>query len=94
MLNSLNSVGVLPEVVSARPLQGLSLEQLQRWPGAEVSTFGRRSYLSARYDRLWLLKSGVVRTMTYQEDGTAIALGLWSTGDMSVSPSPIPILPG
>ena len=82
MLNPLNSVGALPEVVSARPLQGLSLEQLQQWPGAEVSTFGRRSYLSARCDRLWLLKSGVVRTMTYQEDGTAIALGLWSTGDI------------
>jgi CRP-like cAMP-binding protein len=82
MLNQLDSIGSVPPVVSAKPLQGLSLEQLQRWSLADVSFCGRRSYLPARRDRLWLLKSGVVRTITYQEDGTAIALGLWSTGDI------------
>lgn len=82
MLNQLDSFGAVPQVASARTLQGLSLEQLQRWPTADVSFCGRRSYLPAHADRLWLLKSGVVRTLTYQEDGTAIALGLWSTGDI------------
>lgn len=82
MLNQLDSFGAVPPVALARPLQGLSLEQLQRWPLADISACGRRSYLPARRDRLWLLKSGVVRTITYQEDGTAIALGLWSTGDI------------
>ncbi|WP_035988318.1 Crp/Fnr family transcriptional regulator [Leptolyngbya sp. KIOST-1] len=48
----------------------------------DVTSLGRRSYLPARRDRLWLLKAGTVRTITYQEDGTAIALGLWSTGDI------------
>jgi CRP-like cAMP-binding protein len=82
MLNQLDSFGVVPQVVSVKPLQGLSLEQLQRWPMTDVTSCGRRGYLPARSDRLWLLKAGVVRTMTYQEDGTAIALGLWSTGDI------------
>lgn len=82
MLNQLDSFGAVPQVVSAKPLQGLSLEQLQRWPMADVNSCGRRSYLPARPARLWLLKSGVVRTITYQEDGTAIALGLWSSGDI------------
>lgn len=88
MLNQLDSTGAVPVVVSIPPLQelapvqGLSLETLQRWPMSDVNSFGRRNYLQARPDRLWLIKSGVVRTLTYQEDGTAIALGLWSTGDL------------
>ncbi|PSR12749.1 Crp/Fnr family transcriptional regulator [filamentous cyanobacterium CCP3] len=82
MLNQLKSFGVVPHVASAKPLEGLSLEQLQRWPMADVSACGRRGYLPDRPDRLWLLKSGVARTITYQEDGTAIALGLWSAGDI------------
>lgn len=88
MLNQLDSTEAVPAVVSIRPLpglsplHGLSLETLQQWPMSDVNAFGRRNYLQARPDRLWLIKSGVVRTLTYQEDGTAIALGLWSTGDI------------
>ncbi|MEY3297366.1 MAG: hypothetical protein RLZZ597_626 [Cyanobacteriota bacterium] len=82
MLNQLDSTGAVPADASIPPLQGLSLEMLKRWPMSDISSFGRRNYLQARPDRLWCIQSGVVRTVTYQEDGTAIALGLWSTGDL------------
>lgn len=63
-------------------LSGLSLEQLHQIPATAVSGFSRRSYLPAHSGRFWLLKTGVVRTLTYQEDGSTVALGLWSAGDI------------
>lgn len=42
--------------------------------------FGRRSCLPA--DSLWQIKQGVVRTLSWHEDGTAITLGLWGTGSI------------
>lgn len=47
-----------------------------------TSTFARRSLLPLRRDSLWLLKSGVVRTLTVLEDGTSITVGLWGSGDV------------
>lgn len=82
MLGQLDSLAGLSNPPVAARLQGLSLEQLQRLPVSGSSHFGRRSYLPAANDRLWLLKAGAVRTLTYLEDGTAIALGLWSAGDI------------
>ena len=35
-----------------------------------------------RRDSLWLLETGVVRTLTVLEDGTSIILGLWGPGDV------------
>lgn len=45
-------------------------------------TFARRSLLPLKHDALWLLKTGVVRTLTELEDGTSITLGLWGPGDI------------
>ncbi len=46
------------------------------------TTFTRRSFLLLRHDSLWLIKTGIVRTMTILEDGTSITLGLWGPGDV------------
>lgn len=47
-----------------------------------LTNFTRRSLLPLRRDSLWLIKSGVVRTLTILEDGTAVTLGLWGEGDI------------
>ncbi|MBE9121673.1 Crp/Fnr family transcriptional regulator [Tychonema sp. LEGE 07199] len=43
--------------------------------------FSRRSHLPNRSNALWRIESGVVRTVTWLEDGTIITLGLWVPGD-------------
>ena len=45
-------------------------------------SFDRRSLLPLKQDFLWLLETGVVRTLTMHEDGTSITLGLWGPGDV------------
>lgn len=45
-------------------------------------SFTRRSLLPLRHDSLWLIETGVVRTLTLLEDGTSINLGLWGPGDV------------
>jgi CRP-like cAMP-binding protein len=44
--------------------------------------FARRSLLPLGRDYLWHIESGVVRTLTWLEDGTSITLGLWGVGDV------------
>lgn len=46
------------------------------------SGFARRSFLPLRHNILWLLETGVVRTLTVLEDGTSVTLGLWGQGDV------------
>ncbi|MEG4320086.1 MULTISPECIES: Crp/Fnr family transcriptional regulator [unclassified Microcoleus] len=43
--------------------------------------FSRRSHLPNRSNGLWQIATGVVRTVTWLEDGTIITLGLWGPGD-------------
>lgn len=43
--------------------------------------FARRSILANKKDGLWQIESGVVRTLTWLEDGTIVTLGLWGAGD-------------
>lgn len=43
--------------------------------------FPRRSHLPNRNNALWRIETGVVRTVTWLEDGTIITLGLWGPGD-------------
>lgn len=43
--------------------------------------FPRRSHLPNRSNALWKIETGVVRTVTWLEDGTIITLGLWGPGD-------------
>ncbi|MCA1992529.1 MAG: Crp/Fnr family transcriptional regulator, partial [Coleofasciculus sp. S288] len=46
------------------------------------SKFPRRSLLPLRRDYLWRIETGLVRTLTWFEDGTAVTLGLWGAGDV------------
>lgn len=46
------------------------------------SLFARRSLLPLAPNYLWQIESGVVRTLTWFEDGTTITLGLWGVGDV------------
>lgn len=47
-----------------------------------LSLFARRSLLPLKYDALWKIETGVVRTLTLLEDGTLVTLGLWGPGDV------------
>ncbi|MBW4616563.1 MAG: Crp/Fnr family transcriptional regulator [Desmonostoc vinosum HA7617-LM4] len=44
--------------------------------------FARRSFLPEHQDSLWQIETGFVRSFTYLEDGTTVALGLWGPGDV------------
>ncbi|MBD2663390.1 putative Transcriptional Regulator, Crp/Fnr family [Richelia sinica FACHB-800] len=44
--------------------------------------FARRSLLPDQKNTIWQIETGFVRTFTYLEDGTTVALGLWGPGDM------------
>lgn len=44
--------------------------------------FTRRSFLPEHQTLLWQIDSGFVRTFTYLEDGTTVALGLWGPDDI------------
>lgn len=74
-------------MLSARArLEEVSAHQIDQLRQATPSQFRRRHYLPNGPHRFWWLKSGVVRTLTYQEDGGIIALGIWGPGDL-VGPS-------
>lgn len=44
--------------------------------------FSCRELISQRHDVLWRIERGVVRTLTWSEEGTAITLGFWGPGDV------------
>jgi CRP-like cAMP-binding protein len=44
--------------------------------------FTRREIIPPRYDVLWRIEHGAVRTITWGEDGTFITLGYWGLGDI------------
>ncbi|MEH1840993.1 MAG: Crp/Fnr family transcriptional regulator [Nostoc sp.] len=44
--------------------------------------FARRSFLPEHQNGLWKIETGFIRTFTYLEDGTTVALGLWGPGDV------------
>lgn len=44
--------------------------------------FARRAVLPLGQDYLWQIETGVVRTLTWLEDGTTVTLGLWGPGDV------------
>ncbi|MBD2364334.1 Crp/Fnr family transcriptional regulator [Anabaena minutissima FACHB-250] len=44
--------------------------------------FTRRSLLPDYQNSLWQIDAGFVRTVTYLENGTTVALGLWGSGDI------------
>lgn len=48
--------------------------------------FSRRDLIPQREDVLWRIERGAVRTLTWSEQGTLIALGYWGTGDIVGQP--------
>jgi CRP-like cAMP-binding protein len=44
--------------------------------------FSRRDSIPPRTDVLWRIERGVVRTVTWSEQGTLITLGYWGPGDV------------
>jgi CRP-like cAMP-binding protein len=44
--------------------------------------YERHALLPLRQDCLWKIETGVVRTLTWLEDGSVLALGLWGAGDV------------
>lgn len=48
----------------------------------QTRSFGRRSLLPLKQNMLWRIEAGVVRTVTWLEDGTVVTLGLWGAGDV------------
>ena len=45
-------------------------------------TFYRRDFIPAEPDKLWLIKQGIVRTLSWNEQGTYITLGYWGAQDV------------
>lgn len=44
--------------------------------------FSRRDIIPNKNEILWEIESGVVRTLTWLEDGTTVTLGWWGKGDV------------
>jgi CRP-like cAMP-binding protein len=55
-------------------------KQLTRLP------FSRNDHLPSRQDLLWSLEWGIVRTLTWNEEGVSITLGYWGAGDVVGQP--------
>jgi CRP-like cAMP-binding protein len=49
-------------------------------------TFSRRDLIPLEPDALWKITWGAVRTLTWNDEGTAIALGYWGPGDVVGQP--------
>lgn len=49
-------------------------------------TFSRYDLLTLQSDVLWKIERGVVRTLTWSEDGKPIILGFWGSGDIVGKP--------
>lgn len=49
-------------------------------------SFNRQDCIPAYKDTLWIVERGAVRTLTWSEQGTPLALGLWGTGDIVGQP--------
>ncbi|MBI4784327.1 MAG: Crp/Fnr family transcriptional regulator [Oscillatoriophycideae cyanobacterium NC_groundwater_1537_Pr4_S-0.65um_50_18] len=55
---------------------------LSRESQQQLHHFAARAVLTPQLDRLWQIESGFVRTLTWLEDGTNVALGIWGEGDV------------
>jgi len=70
------TVGPLPSSDRSTHLRIVSLPQ----------TFQSKALIPAQPDALWRIDSGVVRTLTWEEDGQVITLGFWGKGDVVGQP--------
>ncbi|MCT7986579.1 Crp/Fnr family transcriptional regulator [Laspinema sp. A4] len=62
--------------MTVSPLELKFSEQLRQ------SAFTKRSLLPLNPRSLWKIETGVVRSITWFEDGTSITLGIWGPGDI------------
>lgn len=60
----------------------LSTKPLDYRYDSKRSKYARRALLPLRRDYLWRIETGVVRTLTWLDDGTIVTLGLWGVGDV------------
>ncbi|HIK27079.1 MAG: Crp/Fnr family transcriptional regulator [Oscillatoriaceae bacterium SKW80] len=49
-------------------------------------TFGSRDWIPVRQGFLWKIERGAVRTLTWNQQGTPVTLGLWGAGDVVGAP--------
>lgn len=59
------------------------------FPPKPVTTrqkFAFRAVLPVRQTSFWKIETGIVRTLTWQEDGTVVALGIWGAGALVGGP--------
>jgi len=47
-----------------------------------IRYFKQRSFIPLPQDILWKIEKGVVRNLTWHEDGTLVTLGVWGPGDV------------
>lgn len=47
-----------------------------------IVSFKRRALIPVEPNSLWLIKKGVVRTLTWNEEGNTVPLGLWRPSDV------------
>ncbi|PMB28848.1 Crp/Fnr family transcriptional regulator [Fischerella thermalis CCMEE 5208] len=47
-----------------------------------IRYFKQRSFIPLPQDILWKIEKGVVRNLTWHEDGTLVTLGVWGAGDV------------
>lgn len=55
-------------------------------PSLMQHTFGRGEYIPLTPNVLWQIESGIVRTLTWNDEGKQSTLGLWSKGDIIGEP--------
>ncbi|MBV9389840.1 MAG: Crp/Fnr family transcriptional regulator [Chroococcidiopsidaceae cyanobacterium CP_BM_ER_R8_30] len=61
----------------------MTVSTLPTWSSNHIrQTFARRSLLPLKQDCLWQITTGVVRTLTWLENGNFVNLGLWGPGDI------------
>jgi CRP-like cAMP-binding protein len=60
----------------------VALQSSNLFPASIRRQFSLRSPLPLNQDCLWQIEAGIVRSLTWLEDGTVIALGLWGPGDV------------
>ncbi|PSR16714.1 hypothetical protein C8255_16400 [filamentous cyanobacterium CCP3] len=51
-----------------------------------LRTFAPRASLPPLGDRVWLIEQGIVRSLTWTEEGQVTTVGLWGQGDIVGSP--------
>ncbi|MDY7019748.1 MAG: Crp/Fnr family transcriptional regulator [Cyanobacteriota bacterium] len=53
---------------------------------AKSRDFGKRDLIPLWPETLWKIETGIVRTVTWNEEGNQISLGYWGTGDVIGQP--------